>query len=134
MIVDTSAVVAVVNGEDGWEDFAAALRAGPCRMSAATYLELGIVVDRLGDPAISRRLDRLLAAWDVELVPLSAEQARIARAAYADFGRGSGHRAGLNLGDCFAYALASATGESLLFRGDDFGLTDIPSAGLPGRG
>lgn len=129
MIVDTSAVVAILNREPGWERLDRALRgASAPRMSAATYTELGIVVDRLGDPTISRRLDRLLAAWKIEVVPLSPAQARAARVAYTDFGRGSGSRAQLNLGDCFTYALASETGLPLLFTGDDFSHTDLPAA------
>jgi ribonuclease VapC len=129
MIVDSSAVVAVLNQEDGWRDFDTALReANHPQMSAATYVELGIVVDRLGDPSVSRRLDRLLDSWGVEVVPLTAAQARTARAAHRDYGRGSGHSAKLNLGDCFAYALAYETGQQLLFKGDDFGHTDIEPA------
>lgn len=132
MIVDTSAVIAVLNQEDDWREFDAALRsASHPRMSAATYVELGLVVDRLRDPSVSRRLDRLLDAWGIEVVPLTVEQARAARAAHRDFGRGSGHAARLNLGDCFAYALASDTGEPLLFKGDDFGHTDIEQALKP---
>ncbi len=129
MIVDSSAVVAVLNRESGWKAYDQALReASDAQMSAATYVELGIVVDNLRDPSISRKLDRLLAAWGVRVVPLTASQAQLARAAYRDFGRGSGHPARLNLGDCFAYALAADTGLPLLFKGDDFGHTDIPAA------
>ncbi|MBK6763009.1 MAG: type II toxin-antitoxin system VapC family toxin [Micrococcales bacterium] len=129
MIVDTSAVVAILTREPGWETLATALRAANgASMSAGTYVELGIVVDRLDDPSISRRLDRLLAAWNVAVVPLTPEQAAIARAAYADYGRGSGHPARLNLGDCFAYALASETGRPLLFKGSDFEHTDLAPA------
>lgn len=129
MIVDTSAVIAVLNQEDDWRDFDRALRdASHPTMCAATHLELGIVVDQLHDPSVSRRLDRLLDAWGVEVVPLTASQARTGRAAYRDYGRGSGHRARLNLGDCYSYALAADTGQPLLFKGDDFGHTDIQSA------
>ena len=129
MIVDSSAVIAVLNQEEGWHDIDAALRqASRPQMSAATYVELGIVVDRLADPSVSRRLDRLLAAWGIEVLPFTPSQARTARAAHRDYGRGSGHQARLNLGDCFAYALAADTGQSLLYKGDDFGHTDIESA------
>lgn len=129
MIVDTSAVVAILGQEPGWEAYAEALRAADgASMSTGTYVELGIVVDRLGDPSISRRLDRLLAAWNIELVPVSEEQAMIARAAYADYGRGTGHPARLNLGDCFSYALASHTDQPLLFKGTDFAHTDLTPA------
>ena len=129
MIVDSSAVIAVLNQEEGWQDIDAALRqASRPQMSAATYVELGIVVDRLTAPSVSRRLDRLLAAWGIEVVPLTEPQARTARAAHRDYGRGSGHPARLNLGDCFAYALAADTGQTLLYKGEDFGHTDIESA------
>lgn len=126
MIVDTSAVVAVIKGEHGWEEIERTLvEADAPRMSAGTYQELAIVVDRAGDPALSRQLDQLLALWGVVVEPVTADLARVARDAYRDFGRGSGHRAGLNFGDCFAYALASRRGEPLLFVGDDFSATDV---------
>ncbi len=129
MIVDSSAVVAVLNEEDGWRDFDTALReADHPKLSAVTYVELGIVVDRLDDPSVLRRLDRLLDAWGIEVVPLTAAQARSAREAHRDYGRGSGHSAKLDLGDCFTYALAFETGQPLLFKGDDFGQTDIEPA------
>lgn len=82
-------------------------------------------MDANGDPILSGRLDDLIALARIETVPVSAEHVRIARAAYQHFGKGSGHRAGLNLGDCFAYALARATREPLLFVGDDFTHTDV---------
>lgn len=100
-------------------------------MSAATLLELSVVVDAKRDPVRSGRLDELLRSSDVETMDVTAEQAHIARAAYRDFGRGSGHPARLNFGDCFSYALAKVTGEPLLFKGDDFGHTDLRSA-VPG--
>lgn len=129
MIVDTSAVVAVLQREQGWQQIDAALAAATRpRMSAGSYLELGIVVDRVGDVALSRQLDRLLDSWGVEVEPVTAEQARVGRAAYRDFGRGSGHAARLNFGDCFAYALASVMGEPLLFVGEDFAATDLRRA------
>ncbi len=129
MIVDTSAVIAVLRRESGWEEIDRLLTdAASPRMSAGSYLELGIVVDRGADPALSRNLDRLLAAWGVTIEPVSVEHTRLARAAHRDYGGGSGHRARLNFGDCFAYALASQTGEPLLFVGDDFAQTDLPAA------
>ena len=129
MIVDTSAVVAVLNREAGWQSLDETLRVHPRPLlSAATYVELGIVIDRLRDPSISRRLDRLLAAWGIEVVPLTPAQARTAREAHRDYGKGSGHPARLNLGDCFAYALAADTGQSLLFTGQDFTHTDVTPA------
>ena len=125
MIVDTSAVIAVLNAEDGWQEYDRALRsATDVQMSAATYVELGIVVDRREDPAISRLLDRLMTQWSVKITELTPTQAAIARSAHRDFGRGTG----LDLGDCFAYALAADTGQPLLFKGDGFSHTDITPA------
>jgi ribonuclease VapC len=127
--VDTSAVIAILRDEPGAERVAHALfDASSAKISAATLVELYAVADSRTDPALSRRLDRLLAAARIETVPFTADQASLARAAYRDFGRGSGHRAHLNLGDCFAYALAAATGEPLLFVGNDFTATDLTPA------
>jgi ribonuclease VapC len=129
VIVDTSAVVAILRNEPEASSFIDALvQADRCRMSAATYVEASVVVDANRDPVLSRRFDDLLAAAAVQIEPLTAEQAALARQAYVDFGKGSGHPAKLNLGDCFAYALARATGEALLFQGDDFSATDLRSA------
>ena len=97
-------------------------------MSAATYLETCVLVDANRDPVLSRRLDDLLAVGGVSIEPVTKEQADIARAAFRDYGKGSGHRAGLNFGDCFSYALARATGEPLLYEGDDFSHTDVAPA------
>jgi ribonuclease VapC len=118
VIVDTSALVALLRGEDDAPRFARALaaRGEPKRISAASFLETAIVIDGSRDPIASRRLDEVIAKSNLLIKPVSAEHAHIARAAYRDFGKGSGHRAGLNFGDCFAYALAKATGESLLFK------------------
>ncbi|MBA3309336.1 MAG: type II toxin-antitoxin system VapC family toxin [Nocardioidaceae bacterium] len=129
MIVDTSAVIAILTGELEHEAFARAIVESPVAgMAAATFLETALVVDGLGDPVKSRRLDELIRALGIEIVDTTAEHARIARAAYHDFGKGSGHPAKLNYGDCFAYALAAATGEPLLFKGDDFVHTDLQPA------
>jgi ribonuclease VapC len=132
MIVDTSALVAILKLEPDGPLYEAALVASPVnRISAATYLEVSIVIDRARDPLVSRRLDEILAVAGVVVEPVTEAQARIAREAYRDFGKGSGHRAGLNYGDCFAYALARERDEPLLFKGDDFGHTDIPFVGKP---
>lgn len=131
MIVDTSAVVAIIKGEAQREGLLDALRdTGPHQMAAPTAVELGVVVDGLGDPVWSRRLDDLLDTLDIDIVEFTAAHAALARAAYRDFGKGSGHPARLNLGDCFSYALARATGEPLLFTGDDFTHTDVRPAYL----
>ncbi len=92
----------------------------PAKVSAANYLEAGIVIDRERNPALSAKLDAVIAELGIEIAPVTSEQARIARQAYRDFGKGSGHPARLNFGDCFAYALAMERGEALLSKGDDF--------------
>jgi ribonuclease VapC len=99
-----------------------------CSLSAASYLESGIVVDGWRNPVLSRQLDELIHRFSIEVEPVTAEQARIARQAYRDYGRGSGHPANLNFGDCFSYALARAKREPILYKGDDFGHTDLRSA------
>ncbi len=124
MIIDTSAVMAVLTGEPGAERLLRALASGHCRMSAATWLELSIVADARS-AAHGQRLDQVLAGLEVEVVPVDLAQAQVARAAYQRFGRGSGSKARLNYGDCFAYALAITSGEPLLFVGDDFAHTDV---------
>jgi ribonuclease VapC len=127
MIIDTSALIALLRGEPDAPRFADALatRAEPKRLSAANYLEAAIVIDGSRDPVASRRLDEVIAKANISIESVTAEHAQIARAAYRDFGKGSGHPAGLNYGDCFAYALAKATGERLLFKGNDFAQTDV---------
>ncbi|WP_084962461.1 type II toxin-antitoxin system VapC family toxin [Thermoactinospora rubra] len=129
MIIDTSAVVAILNGEPDAADYARAIATAPIRrMSAATYVELAAVMERTRDPVASRHLDDFLARMKVEIMPVTPEQAHIARRAYWDYGKGSGHKAGLNFGDCFAYALARYRREPLLFKGDDFVHTDVTPA------
>jgi ribonuclease VapC len=130
MIVDASALIAVLKEEPDAARLLHALTvtAEPKRMSAANYLEAAIVVDANRNPLLSRRLDDLLVQTEIAVAPVTREHADIARAAYRDFGRGSGHPAGLNFGDCFAYALSKAMREPLLFRGDDFSHTDVAIA------
>lgn len=129
MILDSSALIAILAGEAGAAELQETmLAADDLVMSAATYVEAAIVVDRRNDPVLSRRFDELLDALAVAVVPVTASQARIARAAYRDFGKGSGHPASLNFGDCFSYALAADTDDRLLFVGDDFTHTDIRPA------
>jgi ribonuclease VapC len=134
VIVDTSAVVAVLKGEPEASAYTTLMLDATTRMSAAGYLEAGIVIDGAGDPAFSRRLDELLRITDTGVEPVTFEQARVAREAYRGYGRGSGHPARLNFGDCFSYALALATGEPLLFKGDDFVHTDLSAAPQPPGG
>ncbi|MBI4221038.1 MAG: type II toxin-antitoxin system VapC family toxin [Chloroflexi bacterium] len=132
MIVDTSALLAILRDEPGALEFAQAIeRSAVRRISAASFLETAIVIDASGDPIASRRLDEFLQVANFIIEPVTADQARIGRAAYRDFGRGSGHPAQLNFGYCFAYALAKDSHEPLLFKGLDFGRTDIRSATSP---
>jgi ribonuclease VapC len=129
MIVDSSAIVAILKQEPDARTFTDILeKTSRCRMSAVTFVETAIVVDSKRNPALSRRLDDLCKDAEIELVAVDESQARIARQAYRDFGKGSGHKARLNLGDCFAYALAKTMGEPLLYKGQDFGQTDVASA------
>ena len=129
MIVDSSAVVAMLRGEPETASFVAAILRSPTSgISAGNYLEAGIVIDGDRDASISARLDRLLTRSNIEVVAVTPSQARLARQAYRDFGKGSGHPAKLNFGDCFAYALATERGEPLLFKGDDFTHTGIARA------
>jgi ribonuclease VapC len=129
VIIDTSALIAILRAEDDASDMALAIeRAAARRISAASYLETAVVIDASRDPIASRRFDELVDVAELRVEPVTHDQARIARHAYRDFGKGSGHKAGLNFGDCFAYALAKSTGEALLFRGDDFSHTDITPA------
>ena len=129
MIVDSSALLAILRAEPEMLACAQAIEdAAHRRISAANFLETAIVIDGSRDPVASRRFDDLLRAADLTIEPVTEEQARVAREAYRDFGKGSGHPAQLNFGDCFAYALAKVTGEPLLFKGNDFSQTDIAPA------
>jgi ribonuclease VapC len=128
MIVDTSALVAVLYGEPEARDFVERIRAADvCRISVANHVELSMVVESQLGPNGMRQADAFLRRAGVVVEPVTIEQGDLARQAFLDFGKGR-HKAGLNFGDCFAYALARATGEALLFKGDDFALTDIRRA------
>jgi len=133
MVVDTSALLAILQDEPERRSFNEALEAADrCSISAATLVETSIVVEsRYGAEGV-RALDLLLARASIDVVPVDAAQAQVARAAFARFGKGR-HPAGLNFGDCFSYALARSLAEPLLFKGDDFGLTDL-AAGTAPRG
>lgn len=125
MVIDTSAVAAILFDEPDAAALEAKIADDPVRlMSAATFLEATIVVEaRLGD-AGGREFDLWLHRAEVEILAVDAEQADLARRAWRRFGRGR-HAAGLNYGDCFSYALAAARDEPLLFKGDDFAKTDV---------
>lgn len=129
MIVDTSAIVAVALNEPSTASILGAVeRSDRLRMSAASKVELTAVLSRRASPQDQRRVETILLAWGVEITAFDSAQAEIASRAYRDFGRGSGHPAKLNMGDCFSYALAASSGEPLLFVGDDFTHTDVRSA------
>ena len=134
MIIDPSALVAILLGEADAPAFARAIAgARSRRLSAASYVELASVIDGRRNPVLSGALDATLASSGIEIVALTPQQARLAREAYQRFGRGSGHPAQLNMGDCFAYALARDLREPLLFKGGDFALTDIELVTEPDR-
>ena len=126
MIVDASAVIAVLRAEPEALSFAKAIASAKNRrISAVNYVEAAAVIEGSRDPVASRKFDDFFREADLEIEAVTAPQAKIAREAYRDYGKGSGHPAGLNLGDCFAYALARDRGEALLFKGKDFVHTDI---------
>ncbi len=129
MIVDSSALMAILKEEPGWETLSEVLDlAESSSISAANYFESGIIADKYRNAVLSRRLDELIDRFSIHVEPVTPQQARIARQAYRDYGRGSGHPANLNYGDCFSYALARDKREPLLYKGDDFGHTDLRSA------
>jgi ribonuclease VapC len=129
MIIDSSAIVAILRSEADAQRFSDAIAAAEIRrISAANYLETAIAIDASHDPIASHRVDEIIVEADIVIEPVTEAQARLARAAYRDFGRTSGHKARLNFGDCFAYALAKAMAEPLLFKGDDFAATDVKVA------
>jgi ribonuclease VapC len=131
MIIDASAIIAILRAEPDAEMFTSAIAAARSRkISAVNYVEASAVIDGSRDPIASRRFDELFREAELTIEPVTSSQARLAREAYRDFGKGSGHPAALNLGDCFAYALAKETKEPLLFKGDDFSKTDLKSARL----
>ncbi len=125
MIIDTSAILALLWNEPSSARLLEAIEAdSDRRMSVASVVEGGIVVQaRHGDPG-ERELDVLLHRLAIDLVPVTSEQSEIARSAFRRFGKGR-HPAGLNYGDCFSYALALVADEPLLFTGDDFSRTDV---------
>ena len=128
MIVDTSALLAVLFGERDAENYARAIsEAEICRISAATFVEVSVVVESQTGDAGSRQWDSFFRTAGISIEPVTEEQAHAARQAWSDFGKGR-HPAGLNFGDCFSYALAKVSGEPLLFKGQDFRKTGIPAA------
>jgi len=129
MIVDSSAMLAIMLDEPEAMDFARKIaQAAICRISAANFIEAAIVIERGRDPIANRRFDDVMRDAGMLIESVTAEQAHVARAAYRDYGKGSGHPAQLNFGDCFAYALSKVTAEPLLFKGRDFRHTDVTPA------
>ena len=128
MIVDSSTIIAILRNEPDAAAIAQALQQAPIlRISAVTFVEAAVVADNDRNPLLSRRFDNLIRDAQMLVEPISARQAEIARQAFRDFGKGH-HKAGLNLGDCFAYALAKEMDEPLLFKGNDFSRTDVEAA------
>jgi ribonuclease VapC len=130
MVIDTSAAVAILRQESGAEGLLRRLTAaGSRQISAATLLETAIVLEAKSGERSGEQLDLFLARAQIEIAPVTIEQVRIARKAWRRYGKGSGHAAQLNFGDCFSYALAHSLGEELLYKGADFAHTDVLDAG-----
>jgi ribonuclease VapC len=128
MVIDTSALIAILLGEPEAEPFALAIAGDPKRLvSAFTALETAIVIEAKKGESGGRELDLLLHQAKIEIVPVTAEQFEIARSAWRKYGKGR-HPAGLNIGDCCSYALAKCAGEPILFKGNDFSRTDLKAA------
>ena len=128
IVIDTSAIVAILKGEAERDAFAAIISASDaCFFSAVGYLEASMVIVGRGRPQLVDELEELLSESEIELVPFDQQQARESRAAFIRFGKGR-HPAGLNFGDCVSYALARSRGLPLLYKGADFAKTDVISA------
>lgn len=125
MIVDTSAILAILLSEPEADRFTECLLAAEnCAISAVSFVEASIIAESKGGDGSVRQLDALLRRTGISIQPVTEEHALVARQAFSDFGKGR-HPAGLNLGDCFSYALAKASAEPLLFKGNDFRETDV---------
>jgi ribonuclease VapC len=129
MVIDSSALIALLLGEAETEGFIAVIAAASSRVvSAATYVETAIVMVARSGFAAQQKFDRLLVELAIEVVPFTRDQANLAVIAYQQFGKGGGHSAGLNFGDCLTYALAKLRDEPVLFKGNDFARTDLQIA------
>lgn len=134
MVLDTSALLAILGDEPERRAFNEAIEAADSRlMSAASFVEISIVIESRHGSEGLRDLDHFLSRAAIELVPVDAEQAQVARLAFSRFGKGR-HPAGLNYGDCFSYALSMVSGEPLLYKGEDFSRTDVVPAGAASSG
>jgi ribonuclease VapC len=128
MILDTSPLVAILANEPDAEPYIQAISRAPhCRISAGNFIELSIVIQSQFGAEVLQQCDALFRRVGIVIEPVTVDQARLARQAFQDFGKGR-HAAGLNFGDCFAYALAKTTREPLLFKGQDFSKTDVEAA------
>jgi ribonuclease VapC len=126
VIIDSSALIAILRAEPDAQAYAGAIAdASTRRVSAVSFVESAVVIDASRDPIAARRFDEFIREASISIEPVTEAQAQIAREANRDFGKGSGHKARLNFGDCFAYALAKTMGEPLLFKGSDFARTDV---------
>jgi ribonuclease VapC len=130
MIIDTSVLIAILRREPGYHDYIVKLAsaAGNLSISASTMLEAHIVLQRLGQDGLEQKLVEMVENYTFKILPFSPSQSALAADAHKQYGKGSGHPAKLNFGDCFAYALAKESGDPLLFKGNDFSQTDIKSA------
>ena len=125
MVIDTSALLAILQNEPERRMFNKAIEAADTRLiSTASFVEVSIVIESRYGPDGIRDLDLFLSKAEIELVPVDSDQAFEARQAFRQYGKGR-HTAGLNFGDCFSYALAKSLGEPLLFKGEDFSKTDL---------
>jgi ribonuclease VapC len=128
VILDTSALIAILYDEPERVEFARLIHdAESCRISVANFVELSMVVESQIGPEAGRQVDMLFRRTGIVVEPVTVEHGHLARQAFLDYGKGR-HKAGLNFGDCFSYALSKATGEPLLFKGKDFSQTDIKPA------
>jgi ribonuclease VapC len=130
MIIDTSVLIAILRREPGYHDYIVKLAnaAGNLSISASTMLEAHIVLQRIDQDGLEQKLVEMVENYTLKILPFTPSQSVLASDAHRKYGRGSGHPARLNFGDCFAYALAKESGEPLLFKGNDFSQTDIKSA------
>ena len=129
MVIDSSALLAILLDEPDAEEFLGIIKNSPARrISAASFLETGMVLRRDSSGQRQQLFEDLIAALRISIVPVTEQQARTALEVFAAYGKGHGHPAGLNFGDCLAYALANVFAEPLLFKGKDFSYTDIQAA------
>jgi ribonuclease VapC len=129
MVIDSSALLAILLDEPEAAEFLRIIKDSPARrVSAASFLETGMVLRRDSSGKRQQLLEELIIALRLSIVPVTEQQARTALAAFTIYGKGHGHPAGLNFGDCLAYALAKVFAEPLLFKGNDFSYTDIKTA------